>query len=173
MKEKIIIVVVAIILVLGSTWYFKGMPTYTSNEGLPGLAIPRYDENTQNTKESTTSQKTNTVKGIVTTMSTVNFQNYLVDRKGITLYMSTKDGKLISNCKGSCIKKWLPYYYYKDLKSASDPLSKKLNLFKRDTGEYQYAYGLIPLYYYVGDEKTGDVNGHGLDGGTWNVITVK
>lgn len=98
---------------------------------------------------------------------------YLADKNGRTLYMFTGDGDLKSNCTGDCLERW-PVFEYDNIDPSQhgDALSKRINIIKRPDGYLQFAYGLKPLYYYVGDPQPGMTNGQGLDGGKWAVIPL-
>jgi predicted lipoprotein with Yx(FWY)xxD motif len=91
---------------------------------------------------------------------------YLVDSKGMTLYIFDKDkesGK--STCSGGCAKAWPPF-----APKAGDPAAKApLSVITRDDGTKQYAYNGKPLYYYEKDTKSGDTTGEGV-GKVWWVI---
>ena len=91
---------------------------------------------------------------------------YLVDSKGMTLYVFDKDkesGK--SACYGACAKTW-PVFAPK----ASDPAAKApLSVITRDDGTKQYAYKGKPLYYYEKDTKSGEATGEGR-GKAWWVV---
>jgi len=89
--------------------------------------------------------------------SNANIGDYLTDESGMTLY--TKDGA----CTGVCLDNWPPYLY-----SGEGALGELGLIAREDTGGLQYTYNDNPLYYFVGDVNSGDVNGHGNNG--WSVI---
>ncbi len=98
---------------------------------------------------------------------------FLTDTNGMTLYTFSNDGKMKSSCTEDCLTKWPPFYYdNKNFQTSKDDLSRKMNVFKREDGKFQYAFGEQPVYYYVGDKKAGDVNGNGLNSGKWSVVKV-
>jgi predicted lipoprotein with Yx(FWY)xxD motif len=81
---------------------------------------------------------------------------YLVDQKGMTLYIFDKDteaGK--SACNAGCAKSWPPFAPEAGQAKATEPLS----IITRDDGTKQYAYKGKPLYYYAKDSKAGDTTG--------------
>ncbi len=94
------------------------------------------------------------------------FGTYLVDSKGMTLYIFDKDkeaGK--STCYGKCAKAW-PLF----VPEAKDPAPKApLTIIIRDDGTKQYAYKGKPLYYYRKDSKADPTKGNGR-GKVWWVI---
>ena len=88
---------------------------------------------------------------------------YLVDSKGMTLYIYTKDkeaGK--STCYGKCAKAW-PLF----VPEADDPPPMApLSIITRDDGTKQYSYKGKPLYYYRKDTKASVIKGDGA-GKVW------
>jgi len=123
-------------------------------------------------------------KAAVKDMTHPTLGKYLTDRDGITLYVFaddeiSSDSPIVSKCVddefSDCSRTWPPYIYeYKGFPEIRDwkvdPLNQKMNLFKRRTNAYQWTYGKQPVYYYIGDEKPGDIKGHGLDDGKWSII---
>jgi len=89
----------------------------------------------------------------------------LTDSKGMTLYTYAKDTNGVSNCAAACLKAWPAYV----APSKTGTLPANISVIKRSDGTAQYAWKEMPLYYYVGDKKTGDVNGNGI-GGVWSVV---
>jgi predicted lipoprotein with Yx(FWY)xxD motif len=88
---------------------------------------------------------------------------YLVDPKGMTLYIFNRDkepGKSV--CNGSCAKSWPPYA---PEAGRPEPVSP-LTIITRDDGTKQYAYKGKPLYYYAKDSRPDDVKGDGA-GKVW------
>ena len=93
----------------------------------------------------------------------------LVDGKGMTLYMYTKDtqGSNASTCSGGCLTAW-PALLGKPTKGAGVDDSK-LGSFTRADGSVQATYNGWPLYYYAKDTKVGDVTGQNV-GTVWFVL---
>lgn len=138
-----------------------------------GLELYNLNKNKTYVAESNTTPKLDFVaSSVVGFVKTSPSGGYLTDTKGMTLYTFADDGKLISNCKGDCLKMWPAYMYDTKnvLPSNDDSLSKKMNLFKTDTGK-QFAFGSKPVYYYIGDKIPGDTKGNGLDG-KWNMVPI-
>jgi predicted lipoprotein with Yx(FWY)xxD motif len=94
--------------------------------------------------------------------------DYLVDAKGMTLYMFTKDTPGVSNCSGGCLTAWPPLVATGDL-VAGPGVTGKLGFITRADGTKQVTYNDMPLYYWASDVKPGDVNGQGV-GGVWYVV---
>lgn len=82
---------------------------------------------------------------------------YLAGPNSKTLYTTT-----LKECDAKCLSLWPPY-----IVSASQETSGALGTIRFGT-VYQQTYNSIPLYYYSGDEKAGDINGH-AKGGVWFV----
>ena len=87
----------------------------------------------------------------------------LTDGKGLTVYTYDNDQGNVSYCYGGCEKAWPPVL---DL-GLQD---QQTGLTTRNDGKVQITYAGKPLYYYVGDQSAGDMNGDGL-GGVWHVIS--
>lgn len=103
--------------------------------------------------------KTSTMEGLGT---------FLVDAKGMTLYLYTKDSPGVSVCKDACLEAWPPLLTNGD-PVAGEGVTGKLGTITRDDGSVQVTYNDMPLYYYITDTKAGDTTGQGV-GGVWYVI---
>jgi len=93
----------------------------------------------------------------------------LVDGKGMTLYMFTKDTKdaKASACTGQCLVAWPPLYGAPTAGKGAD--DSKLGSFALPDGTMQATYNGWPLYYWKDDAKAGDVLGQKV-GGVWFVL---
>ncbi len=93
----------------------------------------------------------------------------LVDGKGMTLYMFTKDtqGSNKSACSGQCLVAWPPLYGKPTMGAGVD--DSKLGSFALPDGSMQASYNGWPLYYWKGDTKAGDVSGQNVSG-VWFVL---
>lgn len=102
-------------------------------------------------------------------MADSSLGSILVDGKGMTLYMYTKDtqGSNASTCSGGCLTAW-PALSGKPTKGAGVDDSK-LGSFTRTDGSVQATYNGWPLYYYAKDTKVGDVTGQNV-GTVWFVL---
>ena len=95
---------------------------------------------------------------------------YLVDGKGMTLYIFTRDTADKSNCDASCLEKWPP------LLTQGNPIlgpgvdDSKIGSSLLPDGTSIVTYDHMPLYYYYKDTKAGDTTGQGV-GGVWYVIS--
>jgi predicted lipoprotein with Yx(FWY)xxD motif len=95
----------------------------------------------------------------------VKFQgDVLVAANGMTLYTFDKDAANKSNCNDGCLKAWPAL-----IATADTKLSGEFSIVTRDDGVKQIAMNGKPLYFYVADQKAGDVTGDG-SGGVWHAI---
>ena len=96
----------------------------------------------------------------------------LVDSRGRTLYLLTKDSGATSSCTGACAQAWPPLRA-SNPKAGSGVNASKLGTTKRSDGTPQVTYNGHPLYLFVKDQKPGDTNGEGLTafGGSWFVLS--
>lgn len=93
---------------------------------------------------------------------------FLVDGKGMTLYLYTKDSPGVSNCFEGCLAAWPPLLTDGE-PSAGEGVTGQLGTITRDDGSVQVTYKGLPLYYYVSDVNPGDTTGHEV-GGVWYVV---
>lgn len=96
--------------------------------------------------------------------------NYLVDDKGMALYLFKKDapGKSVCGTANDCIKKW-PVFFADtvDPKAVIDPAA--VGVIIRDDGLKQTTYKGQPLYYFFEDKDGNDVYGQGVNN-VWYVV---
>jgi predicted lipoprotein with Yx(FWY)xxD motif len=96
----------------------------------------------------------------------------LVDSKGMTLYLYTKDTQNsgASTCYGQCATFW-PALTTSGAPAAGSGLDdSKFGTITRTDGTTQVTYNGWPLYYYAKDKQAGDVNGQKV-GGVWFVVS--
>jgi len=95
----------------------------------------------------------------------------LVDGKGMTLYMYTKDSANTSNCYDKCAKAWPPLVTSSGSPAAAAGLdASKFGTTMRTDGTTQVTYNGWPLYYFAKDHQPGDVTGQGV-GSVWYVLS--
>ncbi|MGI5505653.1 COG4315 family predicted lipoprotein [Lentzea sp. CA-135723] len=84
----------------------------------------------------------------------------LADQTGRTLYAFTKDENKPAECDADCIAVWpaLTSQSKADVADGADG-----ELVSQEDESSQVVYGKWPVYYYVGDQVAGDVNGQGVD----------
>ena len=111
-------------------------------------------------------------EGIEATINVATDAKYgkvLVDGKGMTLYMFTKDEANKSNCAGGCLEAWPPL-----LTQGSPVLGEGLDQALVGSADLPdgtkiVTYNKMPLYYYVKDLKVGDFTGVGV-GTAWYLV---
>ena len=95
--------------------------------------------------------------------------SFLTDAEGNALYLFTPDttpGE--STCYDDCATAWPPLAPAEGMDLPAG-VPGELTAIERTDGTQQVAYNDIPLYYYAGDEQSGDVNGQGV-GGVWFIV---
>ncbi len=93
----------------------------------------------------------------------------LVDDKGMTLYLYTKDSPNTSACYGKCATAWPPLLTSGTPAGAAGLDASKLGTTTRTDGTVQATYNGWPLYYYAKDKQPGDTTGQDV-GKVWYVI---
>jgi predicted lipoprotein with Yx(FWY)xxD motif len=100
---------------------------------------------------------------IVSAASSPGFGMVLTGPNGMTLYTHAGDSATASTCTGACAAAWPP------LATTSQPtagtgVTGQLGTLTRADGTTQVTYRGLPLYYWEGDTKAGDVTGNGVEG---------
>src|SRR5512142_3044424 len=85
--------------------------------------------------------------------------SFLVDDKGMTLYLFTKDTPNTSSCYGKCASFWPPLLTSGAPVGASGLDASKFGTTTRTDGTTQVTYNGWPLYYFAKDKQAGDVKG--------------
>ena len=93
----------------------------------------------------------------------------VADGAGFTLYMFTFDEGGVPICSDACIDRWPPITGGITLGPGLD--ETLLDFAARPDGTLQARFGGLPLYRFLGDERPGDVNGHGVNG-FWFAVGV-
>jgi predicted lipoprotein with Yx(FWY)xxD motif len=107
--------------------------------------------------------------GATVKTATTSLGSVVVDAKGMTLYMYTKDtnGSGTSACTGQCLAAWPP------LLATGTPtgvgVSGTLGTINTPDGKHQVTLNGWPLYYWAKDAKPGDVTGQNV-GKVWFVL---
>jgi predicted lipoprotein with Yx(FWY)xxD motif len=96
--------------------------------------------------------------------------SFLVDDKGMTLYLFTKDTPNTSNCYDKCATAWPPLLTTGNPVSGDGVDKSMLGTTTRKDGSTQVTYNSWPLYYYEKDKAPGDVVGQDV-GSVWFVIS--
>jgi predicted lipoprotein with Yx(FWY)xxD motif len=93
----------------------------------------------------------------------------LVDGKGMTLYMFTKDMPDKSNCAAGCLKAWPPFVASSAPKAGDGVDQSMLGTTTLADGSKIVTYNHMPLYYWAGDVKAGDTSGQNVNN-VWFVV---
>jgi predicted lipoprotein with Yx(FWY)xxD motif len=93
----------------------------------------------------------------------------LVDSKGMTLYLYSRDEKNLSNCYDQCEVRWPILRPDSGEPTGSADINGKLGVIERKDGTKQVTYNDIPLYHWYQDEKAGDTKGQAV-GGVWWIV---
>ncbi len=93
--------------------------------------------------------------------------NALSSDTGMTMYTYDRDvaGSNTSACTGSCVAMWPPV-------PREHARGEKFGSISRADGIQQLTYEDKPLYYYVKDQKPGDIYGDNIDG-VWHAIYTR
>ena len=81
----------------------------------------------------------------------------------MTLYTHAGDSATSSTCTGECATAWPPLTATGQ-PTAGTGVTGKLGTLTRADGTTQVTYAGLPLYYWQGDAKAGDVTGNGVEG---------
>jgi predicted lipoprotein with Yx(FWY)xxD motif len=96
--------------------------------------------------------------------------SFLVDDKGMTLYLYTKDTPNTTTCYGKCASAWPPLLTTGNAVAGDGVDTGKFGTTARTDGTTQVTYNGWPLYYYAKDKQPGDVTGQNV-GSVWYVIS--
>ena len=91
----------------------------------------------------------------------------LVDGRGMTLYLFTKDAPNTSACEGQCLVNWPPLLGKPTVGARVD--DSKVGSFQRADGRTQATYNGWQLYYWKSDAAPGETSGQGVQG-VWFVL---
>jgi predicted lipoprotein with Yx(FWY)xxD motif len=94
----------------------------------------------------------------------------LVGDNGMTLYIFTKDGPNQSNCGPDCLSSWPPLLTQGNPKLGEGVDASLVGSATLSDSSKIVTYNKMPLYYFVGDTKAGDVTGQGA-GNVWYVLS--
>jgi len=101
--------------------------------------------------------------------SSTSFGSVLVGPTGMTLYTHAGDSATSSTCTAACATAW-PALTTTGQPTAGPGVTGQLGTLTRADGTKQVTYAGLPLYYWQGDTKAGDVTGNGIAG--FSVATV-
>jgi predicted lipoprotein with Yx(FWY)xxD motif len=98
--------------------------------------------------------------------------SFLVDEKGMTLYLFTKDSPNTTVCYDKCAIAWPPLLTTGDPVASEGVDASLLGTTNRTDGTVQVTYNGWPLYYYEKDKAPGDTTGQDV-GGVWYVVSAE
>lgn len=110
--------------------------------------------------------------GPMVTTHASKYGRVLFDGRGFALYAFTADPKRRSVCTGACAAAWPPYLVKGTPHAGRGVESALLGTIRRADGRRQLTYAGRPLYFYVGDNKPGQILCQGVSefGGDWLVV---
>jgi len=97
--------------------------------------------------------------------------SFLVDDKGMSLYLFTKDTPNTSVCYDKCAAAWPPLLTTGAPVAGQGVDTSKFGTTTRQDGSMQVTYNGWPLYYFAKDKAPGDVTGQGV-GDVWFVVSA-
>ena len=97
---------------------------------------------------------------------------YLVDGKGMTLYLFEADKTSKSTCSSACASYWPAYTTSGTPTVSGDAKQSMVGTSKRSDGSTQVTYNGHPLYHFAQDSNPGDTNGQGSTnfGAEWYIV---
>ena len=139
----------------------------TATPAAPATSAPATSAPASSAPASASMPATADATTLALAMADSSLGSILVDGKGMTLYLFTKDTTNTSNCTGQCLVAW-PRLIGKPTagKGVDD---SKLGSFTRTDGSTQATYNGWPLYYWQKDTKPGDVTGQDVNN-VWFVL---
>jgi predicted lipoprotein with Yx(FWY)xxD motif len=99
------------------------------------------------------------------TITQASVGKILANEKGLSVYSFDKDKKGLSKCYGACATNWPPVLTGKSFSEG------KFSTTKRTDGAFQVQYNNKPLYLWIGDKKSGDINGDNIKG-VWHIVKM-
>jgi predicted lipoprotein with Yx(FWY)xxD motif len=98
----------------------------------------------------------------------------LVDSRGRTLYLFTKDAGTSSACSGACAIAWPPLPASGKTTVGGSAKASLVGTTSRADGQSQVTYHGHPLYGFIKDTKPGETNGEGVTafGGRWFAVSA-
>ena len=98
------------------------------------------------------------------------YSSFLVDGKGMSLYLFTKDSPGTTTCYGNCATVWPPLLTTGKPAAGTGVDASKFGTITRTDGTTQVTYNGWPLYYYAKDQQAGDTTGQSV-GSVWYLVS--
>jgi predicted lipoprotein with Yx(FWY)xxD motif len=103
---------------------------------------------------------------VILNVASSNGVSYLVDAQGFSLYTP-----IFGDCTDAeCLKIWRPMISTGGAVPGTGVNGQNISVQGRGDGSRQVTYAGLALYYFVGDGKQGDTNGHLQDEGRWVLV---
>jgi predicted lipoprotein with Yx(FWY)xxD motif len=111
--------------------------------------------------------------GAVVSTTTTKLGRVLVNSRGHTLYLFSRDRSGKSTCTGKCVSFWPPLISVGKPRAVSGARASLVGTTKRADGRLQVTYNHHPLYTFVKDKQKGQTNGEGISafGGNWDAVS--
>ncbi len=94
---------------------------------------------------------------------------HLVNAQGRTVYLFTGDPPGRSTCTDACLGTW-PIFSTDGVPTVDGSADPELvSMIERPDGFRQVSYDGQPLYYFIGDESVGDIDGQGVND-AWYIV---
>ncbi len=159
-KIKIVAMIAILAIVASLLYYFVISKKFQKSPPKPQSQTSQENSSTQSAIPHGTQ-----ITNLIITKIDPKKGNYLIDKKGMTLYSFDKDTPGKSNCKDECLSIW-PIFESPNPPPAD--LEGEIGIIKLPSGKYMYTYSNKPLYYYSKDKKQGDTNGESVEG--WHLV---
>lgn len=104
---------------------------------------------------------------VVSQVTLADGRTILAADNRLTLYTFDVDEPGVSNCHGGCLNVWPPMTV-----DDGTEVTTPFGLITRDSGELQLTFNQLPLYFFVGDQNEGDINGDNLNN-VWHIIVTE
>ena len=118
---------------------------------------------------------THDAAGATVKVRNTSYGRILVDGKGLTLYLFTREKTAKSRCYGDCAKAWPPLYTKGKPRAGSGAKQSLLGSSKRRDGRRIVTYNGHPVYHYIAETKPGQVLCQNVKefGGTWLIVSPR
>ena len=100
----------------------------------------------------------------VSTAEQDEYGKYLVDDKGMSLYLFEADEDGQSTCYDACAGAWPPLLTTDSPQASGEAKQNLLGTMKRNDGSMQVTYRGWPVYYFIKDKAAGDTKGQEVEG---------
>ena len=148
------IIVIVLIVIVGAVIWMNHTKTMNS-------VTPPADTSLAPTSDQTTASGT----VVLASATSAALGAYLVASNGMTLYTDSQDAAGVSTCTAACATAWPPYA----VSGAGSfiggaGVTGAVATITRADGTMQVTYNGMPLYFWQGDTKAGDVTGQNVNG---------